>query len=125
MHEIVIPALLTCNISDRTAEFTFHNDQCVVEQTSTFAPWNDSKILNKVGQTDIELPCRRVNTSDTVIPVDVLMVVPTTDRNLDVSRTKIRPKNVSCGDTGISKCVVTVFGLIARGESKCIDYGGV
>src|SRR5437867_866191 len=84
-----------------------------------------NRFRNKVGQTHVELPCRRVNTSDTVIPVDVLVIVPSADRNLDIPRAKIGPENVSCGDTGISKCVVAVFGLITGGEPKCIEYGGV
>src|SRR6266516_1358319 len=79
-------------------------------QRAPSASWQRRQIGDEVAQADIELTGRAVDSR--IRSIDILMVVPTTQRDLDVARTKVRSNDVARRDTRIPKSVVAVLLLI-------------
>src|SRR5437016_3627596 len=82
VDEVVIASLLCGDVSDRSAELAFDYDQRVVEQRPSVAARYQRKIRHQICQTGVELARRRINSS--VVRVNVLVVVPSAEGDLDV-----------------------------------------
>src|SRR4051794_32565715 len=61
MDEVVVASLLAGNITYRSPELTFDDDQCFIQFGFSIRTWNHSEIFDKAGQTRIQLPRRSVN----------------------------------------------------------------
>src|SRR5689334_6863645 len=97
----MIASLLACNVTDSAAELALDDDQCLVEQRPSSGSRNHCKVRKQIRQADIELSGRRVNAR--IGLVDVLVVVPTAERDLNVSGPKPRPKDVAGCDTCVAE----------------------
>src|SRR5437773_1036337 len=84
MHKVVIAPLLTCDVADRAAELAFRHDQRFIEQCPSVASRNHGEIREKIRETNIELPRRRIDAG--IVAVNVLVVVPAAKRDLNVPR---------------------------------------
>src|SRR5712664_2527447 len=110
MDKVMIASLLAGGIADRAAELAHHDDQRFIELASSAAARDDRKICNQIGHAYVQLARRRIDSS--IRCIDVLMIVPSAERDLNVSRAEIRPKNVSCSQASISEPSVPVLRLI-------------
>src|SRR5437667_12472082 len=120
MHEIVVASLLARDVADSAPEFTLRDDQCFIELGSSAATGNGRQIRNQVRQTDAELACGRIDTP--ICGIDVLMVVPSAEGDLNVARAEIGPQNIPGRQASIPECGVTVLCLIRCGKAKCFGY---
>src|SRR6185369_5499280 len=123
MYEIVIAALLACDVADGAAKLAFDHNQSFIEHSLPIAARNDCEIRNEIGEAVIQLPCGRVDAG--VSGVYVLVVVPSTQRDLYISRPEIRPQNISGREARITKPAVAVFRLIGRRKLKRVRYARV
>ena len=110
MNEIMISSLPVRDVSNSASEFTLNDNQGFIELCPASTPRHRCQIGQKVSEPNVELACRTIDSR--VCCVDVLMVVPTTERDLDVARTEIRGNDIARRDTGISKRVVAIPLLI-------------
>src|SRR5262249_19122343 len=88
MHKIVISPLLARDIADCTSEFALHYNQRFVELASAVAARSNREVGDKIRQTDVQLPRRRIDSG--IRQVDILMIVPTTECELDVPGSEVR-----------------------------------
>jgi hypothetical protein len=83
MHEVMIPAAQVGQAAHRSAELAFDDDERFVKTGSSAGSRRRCKIGDQACETRIELTRGRV---DSVWSVNVLVIVPAAQRDLDVTR---------------------------------------
>src|SRR4026209_394674 len=104
MHEVVIPAQTGRNVADRPAELTFRDDERIVEHRLPSAARRCGEVRDEIAKPEIKTPSGAVNTA--VGSVDVRVVIPATQIDLDVPYTEVRHQNVPRRDARIAEPVV-------------------
>src|SRR5262249_48085188 len=110
MDEVVIATLLARDVTDRAAELALHDDQCVVKQRSSSTSRHHCAIYKQIRQADIEQSGRLVEACIGLI--DVWMIVPTAERDLNVSSPQAGPKDIARCETRIAERGVPVLLLV-------------
>src|SRR6266496_2666515 len=123
MGEVVIAPPSCSQRADRASEFALDHDEGFIEPAPARTTRRDRKVGNQIGESGIELACGPVDSGGGL--VDVLMVVPATQIDLDIARTQISVNEISGNNAGIAKGRIAVELLLSLCEAERGAYCGV
>src|ERR1043166_6030350 len=110
MDEVVVSPLLARYVADRAPKFALEHDESVVQHRPALTTRHGCEVRHEVCQSCVQLSRRRINSG--IGSINVLMIVPTTQCDLDVPRAELCRQDIAGGHACVSKRAAAVPLLI-------------